>query len=83
MKAIARSQENTPPPWSITMLVIFLITVGIGIATNITTFTVRQTDNSRDFSALRSAAEGALDFGYGVLTKAIDNNSAPVANTGA
>ncbi len=79
MKVTARSKENATA-LVVTMLIIFMITVGIGIATNITTFTVRQTDSSRDFSALRSAAEGALDFGYGVLTKTIDNNSGPVPN---
>ena len=80
MKLIARAKEKASA-LVVTMLIIFLITVAIGIATNVTTFTVRQTDNSRDFSALRSAAEGALDFGYGVLAKAIDNSSGPVANT--
>ncbi len=65
----------------ITMLVIFLITVSIGIAMNITTNTVRQTDSSRDFSALRSAAEGALDYGYGVWAKRINTLYAPVKNS--
>lgn len=62
----------------ITMFVIFLITISIGIAMNVTTSTVRQTDTSRDFSALRSATEGALDFGYGLWAKQINNKSRPV-----
>jgi hypothetical protein len=57
----------------ITLLVIFLITAAIGIAMQLTTATVRQTDSSRDFSALRCAAEGALDFGYGIWTKTTNN----------
>jgi hypothetical protein len=65
----------------ITMLVIFVITVSIGIAVTITTSTARQTESSRDFSALRSAAEGALDFAYGVWTKTINTYYAPVSNS--
>ena len=64
----------------VTMLVIFLIAVAIAIAMNMTTSTVRQTDASRDFSALRSAAEGALDYGYGVWAKRINSIYGPVSN---
>ncbi len=64
----------------ITMLVIFLITVSIGIAMNVTTSTLRQTDSSRDFSALRSATEGALDFGYGVWAKRINTFYKPISS---
>ncbi len=62
-------------------MVIFLITVAMGIAMQLTTATVRTTDSSRDYSALRSAAEGALDFGYGVWTKTINSYYAPVSNS--
>lgn len=64
----------------ITLLVIFVITASIGIAVQLTTTTARQTDSSRDFSALRSAAEGALDFAYGIWTKTINNYYGPVSN---
>jgi hypothetical protein len=65
----------------ITMLVIFVITISIALAVTLTTSNVRQTDSSRDFSALRSATEGALDFGYGVWTKTINSYYAPVSNS--
>lgn len=63
------------------MLTIFLVTVGIGIAVNLTTATLRQTDSSRDFSALRSAAEGALEYGYGVWAKTINSYYKPVGDS--
>lgn len=65
----------------VSMLVIFLVVVAIGVAMNLTTSTVRQTDASRDFSALRAAAEGALDYGYGVWTKRINSVYGPVSDT--
>ncbi len=65
----------------VTLLIIFLITVSIGIAMQLTTATVRTTDSSRDYSALRSAAEGALDFGYGIWTKTINSYYAPVSSS--
>lgn len=64
----------------VTMLVIFLVVFAIAVAMNMTTATLRQTDSSRDFSALRSAAEGALDFGYGVWLKEINSKYQPVAS---
>ncbi|HEY2614504.1 MAG TPA: hypothetical protein VGI42_02245, partial [Chthoniobacterales bacterium] len=57
----------------VTLLVIFVITASIGIAMHVTSTTLRQTDSSRDFSALESAAEGTLDFGYGVWMKTTNN----------
>ena len=68
MKTRSRTKEKASA-LIITLLVIFLIVASIGIAMQLTTATVRQTDSSRDFSALRSAAEGALDFAYGVWAK--------------
>lgn len=65
----------------ITMLVIFLVTVAIGIAMTMTNFTLRQTDSSRDFSALRAAAEGALDYGYGVWAKVVNTQYRPPKNS--
>jgi len=50
----------------VTMLVIFGITIAVAITMQMTTNTGRQTDGSRDFAALRSAAEGSLEFAYGV-----------------
>jgi hypothetical protein len=61
----------------VAMIVVFVIAVFIGIAMNLTTGTLRQTDSSRDFSGLRSAAEGALDFAYGVWAKTINTYYAP------
>lgn len=63
----------------IALLVIFLIAASIGVAMQLTTTTLRQTDSSRDFSALRSATEGALDFAYGTWTKTINNYYRPVS----
>ncbi len=60
------------------MLVIFLIAAGVGTAMYLTTATVRQAGSSRDFYALRSAAEGAVDFGYGVWVKSINTYYATV-----
>jgi len=65
----------------ITMLVIFVVTISIALAVTLTTSNVRQTDSSRDFSALRSAAEGSLDFAYGVWGKTINTYYAPVSNS--
>ena len=59
------------------MLVVFSIAVFIAVAMNLTTGTLRQTDSSRDFSGMRSAAEGALDFAYGVWAKTINTYYAP------
>lgn len=65
----------------VALLVIFLIAASIGIAMNLTTGTLRQTDSSRDFAALRSAAEGAVDFGYGVWAQTINNFYKPVSTS--
>jgi hypothetical protein len=80
MKSILKAKEQASA-LIITMLIIFLITVAIGIAVSMTTATARQTDSSRDFSALRSAAEGAVEFGYGVWVKTINSYYAPVSNS--
>ena len=63
----------------IALLVILMIAAFIGIAVNLTTATVRQTDSSRDYSALKSSAEGALDFAYGVWVKTINSYYKPVS----
>ncbi len=62
----------------ISLFVILLIAAFIGGAMTLTTATVRQTDSSRDFSALESAAEGSLDFAYGVWAKTINSYYRPV-----
>jgi hypothetical protein len=61
----------------IAMLVVFLIAAFVGVAMYLTTGTLRQADSSRDFSGLRSATEGALDFGYGVWAKTVNSYYAP------
>lgn len=63
-----------------TMLVIFIAVACIGTAMHVTTTTVRQTDSSRDFSTVRSAAEGALDFAYGVWVEKVNTTYGPVSN---
>ncbi|MBA3961712.1 MAG: hypothetical protein H0X40_07415 [Chthoniobacterales bacterium] len=65
----------------VTMFVIFLIAVSVGIAMNLTTTTFRQTGGSRDLTALRDSAEGALEYGYGIWTKEINGVYKPVANS--
>jgi len=65
----------------IALLAVFVISALIGIASQLTSATARQTDSSGDFSALRSAAEGALDFGYGVWAKTINTYYKPVSKT--
>ncbi len=62
----------------VAMLVIFVATVFIGIAVSLTTNTGRQTDASRDFATLKSSAEGALDFAYGIWSKTINSYYRPV-----
>lgn len=62
----------------ITLFVILVIAGLTGVAVNLTTNTVRQTDSSRDFSALRSSAEGALEFAYGVWTHTVNSYYRPV-----
>jgi hypothetical protein len=79
MKASMKTKEQGSA-LIVTLVVIFLIVIAIGIAVNMTTATVRQTDSSRDFSALRSASEGALEFGYGVWVKTINSRYGPVSN---
>lgn len=64
-----------------TMLVILILTACIGTAVHLTSTTSRQTDSSRDFSALRSASEGALDFAYGVWLQKVNTAYGPVSNT--
>lgn len=80
MKQIIKTKEQASA-LIVTLLAIFLIAVSIGIAMTMTTATVRQTDSSRDFSALRGAAEGALEFGYGVWVKTVNSYFAPVSNS--
>lgn len=65
----------------VALLAVFLVSVLIGIASQLTSGTARQIDSSRDFSALQSAAEGALDFGYGVVSKTINNYYKPVSRS--
>ena len=64
----------------ITLLVIFAAVACIGTAVHVTTTTVRQTDSSRDFSTLRNAAEGALDFAYGIWVEKVNTTYGPVSN---
>ncbi len=67
----------------VALLVLFIVATCIGTAIQVTTTTVKQTESSRDYSALRSAAEGALDFAYGVWLKNVNPTSynyAPVSN---
>ncbi len=80
MKRIVQTSQQASA-LIITMLTVFLIAVAIGIAMNVTTATLRQTGSSRDFSALRSATEGAAEFGYGVWVKTINSYYAPVSNS--
>ena len=61
----------------IAMLVVFLIAAFVGVAMYLTTGTLRQADSSRDYSGLRSATEGALDFAYGVWAKTVNSYYAP------
>ena len=82
MRTSTNRQQNASA-LIVTLLVIFIIAACIGTAVHVTTTTVRQTDSSRDFSSLRSAAEGALDFAYGVWLKSVNPTSynyVPVSN---
>ncbi len=64
----------------IALLVIFIAVACIGTAVHVTTTTVRQTDSSRDHTALRNAAEGALDFAYGIWVEKVNTTYGPVSN---
>jgi hypothetical protein len=77
MKTTTTKPTEAASALIVTLLVVFLIVVSIGIAMNMTTNTLKVTDSSKDFSALRSAAEGAVDFGYGVWNKTANSYYAP------
>ncbi len=62
----------------VALLVILVIAGFTGIAVSLTSNTIRQTDSSRDYSALKSSAEGALDFAYGVWSKTTNSFYRPV-----
>ena len=64
----------------VTLIVILIVAACIGTAVHVTTTTLRQTDSSRDYAALRSAAEGALDFAYGVWVEKVNSTYGPVSN---
>jgi hypothetical protein len=62
----------------VALLIVFVISTAVGVAVYLTSATVRQTGTSRDFSELRGATEGALDFAYGVWAKSVNSYCAPV-----
>ena len=76
MKTSLRTDSNASA-LIISLFVIFLIAACIAIAMNLTTATVRQTGSSRDFSELRMAADGAVDFAYGVWAKTVNSYYSP------
>jgi hypothetical protein len=78
MRTIVRTKEKASA-LIVTLLAVFVISALIGIASELTSATARQTDSSGDYSALQSAAEGALDYGYGVWAKTINNYYSPVS----
>jgi hypothetical protein len=80
MRTLLRIREEASA-LIIALLAVFVISALIGIASQLTSATARQTDSSGDFSALRSAAEGALDYGYGVWARTINNYYKPVSKT--
>ena len=80
MKKLTKTKDEASA-LIISLLAIFLITVCMGTAMMMTTTTARQTDSSRDFSALRGAAEGALEYGYGVWLGRVNNLFRPVKNS--
>ena len=63
----------------IALLAVFVISALVGIASQLTSATTRQTDSSGDFSALQNAAEGDLDYGYGIWAKTINTFYRPVS----
>ena len=65
----------------IALLVIFLVGTFVGTAMYLTTGTLRRAGSSRDYSGLRSATEGALDFAYGVWAKTVNSYYAPATQT--
>ncbi|MEO6971653.1 MAG: hypothetical protein ABI217_12255 [Chthoniobacterales bacterium] len=77
MKTNARSKQQASA-LVVAMLVLVLVATFAGIAVNLTSATMRGSDNSRDFSALKSSAEGEMDFAYGVWAATINNYFAPV-----
>jgi hypothetical protein len=81
MKTLTHGTARSGSALVIAMLVVFLIAAFVGVAMYLTTGTLRQADSSRDFSGLRSAAEGALDFAYGVWTKTVNSYYAPATQS--
>lgn len=78
MKTILRIKEKASA-LIIALLAVFVISALVGIASQLTSATARQTDSSGDFSALRSAAEGDLDYGYGIWARTINTLYQPVS----
>jgi hypothetical protein len=66
---------------AVTMLVIFLVVTGIGVSALLTSTSGRLTRSSRDLSSVRSAAEGAVEYGFGVWNKLLNTKFAPPTNT--
>jgi hypothetical protein len=73
------TRKETASALIIALLAVLTISALLSIASQLTTATARQTDSSGDFSALRSAAEGSLDYGYGVWARTINNYYKPVS----
>src|ERR1700730_8150041 len=78
MKTFLRIKENSSA-LIIALLAIFVISALVGIASQLTSATTRQTDSSGDFSALQTAAEGDLDYGFGIWAKTINTYYRPVS----
>ena len=80
MKALTKTERNASA-LIIALLVIFLVGTFVGIAMYLTTGTLRRAGSSRDYSGLRSATEGALDFAYGVWSKTVNSYYAPATKS--
>jgi Tfp pilus assembly protein PilX len=67
----------------IALIAIVVISAAIGIAVNTTGTTARINDRSRDVIEARAAAEGALEYAYGIWKSQIKAAGAPLSTNAA
>lgn len=67
----------------VTLIVIMLISAFVGITVTSTTTTSKITDRSRQYAAIQTAAEGAVEYGYGVWKTRLTNNNGYLTNSGS
>lgn len=67
----------------ITLIVISLISAFVGVTLNSTMTTAKITDHSRQYASIQAAAEGALEYAYGVWKTRLQNSNGYLTNSGS